>query len=133
MHKIYVKEVYSEDIGHVFNKISNHAQFLSGGGLKCQLLKEGSPHKNGNGAIRQVVSSQLTFEEEVFDFIENKHFAYIIISITPNKPIKHHKGWLDFSQINGQTHVEWYSNFEVTIPLVGGVIGWLAEGPVREQ
>ena len=127
MHKIYVTELYDENIEVVFKKISDHSRFLSGGGLTCKLLKEGSPNKNGNGAIRQVVSPQLTFEEHIFDYQLNKHFAYIITSMTPNKPIKHIKGWLDFSQDKGKVRVEWHSHFKVTIPIVGRLIGWFVK------
>lgn len=124
MQKIFVTEVYDNDIETIFKLISDHSQFLSGGGLKCSLLKEGSPDRNGNGAIREVVSSKLTFEENIFDFQDNKHFAYIITRMTPNKPFKHHRGWLDFTQENGKTRVEWHSHFDITIPIFGGIIGW---------
>ena len=47
--------------------------------------------------------------------------------MTPNKPIKHNKGWLDFTQEKGKTRVEWHSHFEVTIPIVGRIIGWFVK------
>ncbi len=123
MHKIHVTETYNEDLKIIFAKISDHAEFLSGGGIQCSLLKEGETDKNGVGAIRKVVSEKLTFEEEIIGYQENIRFSYLITSITPKKPIKHHKGWLDFKQLNGKTQVDWYSHFEVTTPIIGWLIG----------
>lgn len=123
MHKIHVTQTYNEELKIIFAKISDHESFLSGGGLKCRLLKEGISDKNGDGAIREIVSSKLTFEEKIFDYQENIRFSYLITSTNPKKPIKHHKGWLDFKQLNGKTQVDWHSHFEVTVPVIGWIIG----------
>lgn len=124
INKIHVTETFNSDLNTVFNRISDHADFLSGGGLKCQLLKSGTEEVNGNGAIRQVINPKLTFEEKIFEFQQNKHFAYVITSTKPKKPLKHHKGWLDFKQVGDAVQVDWHSHFEITVPLFGGVIGW---------
>lgn len=123
MHKIHVTETYNEDLKIIFAKISDHAEFLTGGGIQCNLIKEGKTDRNGVGAIRKVVSEKLTFEEEITGYQENIRFSYLITSITPPKPIKHNKGWLDFKQLNGKTQVDWHSHFEVTTPIVGWIIG----------
>jgi len=127
MQKIHIQAVFDNDIKTVFNAISDHANFLTGGGLRCVLVKTGEKNLNGNGAIRQVISKGLTFEEEIFDFQPNKHFAYVILSTTPKLSLRHDKGWLDFQQIDGKTQVDWHSHFEITIPIIGGLIGWFAK------
>lgn len=123
MHKIHVTETYNEELETIFAKISDHASFLSGGGVKCHLIKVGSPNKNGKGAVRKIVTEKLTFEEEITGFQENMRFSYLITSTTPKKPIKHYKGWLDFKELNGKTQVDWHSHFEVTVPIFGWFIG----------
>ncbi len=123
MHKIHVTETYNEDLKIIFAKISDHAEFLSGGGIQCTLIKEWKTDRNGVGVVRKVVSEKLTFEEEITGYQENIRFSYLITSITPQKPIKHHKGWLDFKQLNGKTQVDWHSHFEVTTPIIGWLIG----------
>jgi len=79
LQKIHVSKTYNKNLNEVFDAISDHADFLSGGGLKCTLIKPGVDDINGNGAIRKVESNSLTFEEKIFDFQKNKHFAYVII------------------------------------------------------
>ena len=61
MQKIHVQTVFDNDIETVFKAISDHASFLSGGGLRCELIKAGDIEANGNGAIRKVISKSLTF------------------------------------------------------------------------
>ncbi|MFK5894528.1 MAG: SRPBCC family protein, partial [Pseudomonadota bacterium] len=114
MQKIHVSKTYNKDLESIFNVISDHASFLTGGGLKCSLIKQGKDDINGNGAIRKVESKNLDFEEEIFDYQKNLHFAYVILSTTPKKPLFHKKGWLDFSYKDGKTQVDWHSHFKIT-------------------
>ncbi len=88
------------------------------------MIQLGEEDPNGTGAIRRVIAPKLTFEEKIVDFEVNKHFAYQIIKTIPKQPLVHEKGWLDFTEVNGQTRVDWYSNFTITTPIVGGLIGW---------
>lgn len=132
MQKIHVSRSYDKDLETIFNTISDHARFLSGGGLKCTLIKQGKDDINGNGAIRKVVSKSLTFEEEIFDYQKNLRFSYVILSTTPKKPLFHKKGWLDFSYKNGKTQVDWHSHFKITVPIIGGLIGWIVKGQMAK-
>ena len=132
MQKIHVRKTYNKELNDVFESISDHAKFLSGGGLKCTLIKQGIDDINGNGAIRQVESKNLIFEEKIFDYNKNKHFAYQIISTTPKKPLFHKKGWLDFSFHDGITTVDWHSHFKITLPIIGGLIGWIAKAQMQK-
>lgn len=127
MQKIHVSEIFTTDTITVFNAISDHENFLSGGGLKCTLIKKGMNNINGIGAIRKVISKKITFEEEIIEFEPNMRYAYKIISTIPKKPFEHKKGWLDFHNINGITHVHWHSHFTIKIPLIGGLIGWFVK------
>ncbi len=127
MHKIHVTKTYNQDIKTVFETVSDHAVFLSGGGLKCEMVKKGFENSNGDGAIRRIIAPKLTFEEKIFDFEVNKHFAYQIIKTIPKQPLIHEKGWLDFTEVDGITRVDWYSNFTITTPIVGGLIGWFVK------
>jgi hypothetical protein len=124
MQKVHVSQVYNCDLETVFNSISDHESFLSGGGLKCILLEEGKYHRNGDGAIRKVISKKLTFFESIFEYEANMRYCYLIKSTEPSYPLKHYKGWLDFTFINGKTRVDWHSHFQITIPIIGGLIGW---------
>jgi hypothetical protein len=124
MNKVHVSQIYDVDLETVFNAISDHESFLSGGGLKCILLEEGKQHRNGDGAIRKVISKKLTFIESIFEFEKNLRYSYLIQSTEPSYPLRHKKGWLDFTYKNGKTQVDWHSHFEISIPIVGSIIGW---------
>lgn len=124
IHKIHVTAIFDDSIDAVFANISNHETFLSGGGLNCKLIAKGSKDTNGDGAIRLVQSSQMSFEEKIFDFTPQQHFAYLITTTQPKMPLKHHKGWLDFTDMNGKTQVDWHSHFEITKPIIGPIMGW---------
>ncbi len=127
MFKIHVKQLYNKDCQTIFKAISDHESFLSGAGIQCELIKEGIKDRNGNGAIRRIIADKLIFEERILDYKPNQHFSYVIISLTPKQPIIHHKGWLDFSEVDGKTQVDWHSHFEITTPLVGKLIGWVVK------
>ena len=125
MQKVHVSQVYHCDLETVFNTISDHESFLSGGGLKCILLEEGKHHRNGDGAIRKVISKKLTFIESIFEYEENMRYSYLIQSTEPSYPLLHKKGWLDFTFKDGKTRVDWHSHFQMTIPVIGGIIAWI--------
>ena len=127
MHKIHITKTYSQGLDFIFKKISDHATFLSGGGLRCEMIQSGEEEPNGTGAIRRVIAPKLTFEEKIVDFEVNQHFAYQIIKTIPKQSLEHEKGWLNFTEVNGQTRVDWYSNFTITTPIVGGLIGWVVK------
>lgn len=132
MHKIHVSRTYNKDRETVFKIISDHVTFLSGGGLTCELVKQGTQNNNGDGAIRRIVMPKFTFEERIYDYKPNLHFAYQIIKTIPKQPLIHEKGWLDFTLIDGKTRVDWYSNFTITTPIVGRLVGWFVKRQMAE-
>ena len=132
INKIHVTEVYDSDLATVFKQISHHTEFLSGGGLRCQMKQLGKKEPNGDGAIREVITPKLTFEEKIFDFKVNQSFSYVIIKTTPKKPFKHHKGWIEFKQVGNQVKVDWHSHFEITVPIIGGVLGWFIKNAISK-
>jgi hypothetical protein len=119
----------------VFAAISDHAAFLSGGGLACRLLREGSPARDGVGAVREVRAGALVFVEDIVAFEPPRHFAYVIRSLRTSGgrdlPIRHERGWIDFAPDGRGTRVDWRSRFEVTIPIVGRVVAPLVASRIR--
>jgi len=125
MHKIHVSELINKDITTVFEAISDHRSFLSGGGLSCHLIKKGSPNKNGLNAVRTVRSKQYTLTEVITDFKENKSYDYLITEIKPAIAITHHNGWIECSEEQGNTRVDWHSHFTHNTPIIGYFMGWV--------
>lgn len=132
MQKVHVQVSIQRDLETVFAAISNHESFLSGGGLTCTLVQQGKTHKNGVGAIRHVQSQELTLVEHITEFENLLKLAYKIETTKPKKPLKHHKGWIDFRFSDGQTHVNWHSHFEITTPLIGWLLGFFVKKQVSK-
>ena len=127
MQKIHVTAIYTQPLEDIFAAISDHRSFLTGGGLVCHLIKHGNPNKNGVGAIRTIRSKKYTFTEEINAFEDNKSFDYLITDIKPNLALTHHAGWLEFTEENGKTRVDWHSHYSFTTPIIGHFIGWLVK------
>ena len=133
MHKVHVTASFQQSLSQVFNAITDHRSFLSGGGLTCKIIKPGTTHKNGLGAIRSVITKKNTFTEEITAFVENESYDYIITEITPSMSLKHHNGWLEFKEIKpNKTQVDWHSHFTITTPIVGHLIGWIAKKQIEK-
>ena len=127
MQKVLVKISIICELDKVFDSISDHEKFLSGGGMKCTLLKEGSVHRNGVGAIREVKTIKLTLFERITEFEPKLRYSYLIESTKPSYPLKHDKGWLDFTYSDGKTHIDWHSHFKITTPIIGPIIGFFVK------
>ncbi|MCB1583599.1 MAG: SRPBCC family protein [Marinicella sp.] len=128
MQHVHVTAEINKSLSEVFTAVADHRRFLTGGGLVCHLVKEGTPNKNGLGAIRTVRTKKYTLTEEINEFIENKSFDYQIIDIKPQAPVVHHNGWLEFTAIDkNKTKVDWQSHFTFTTPIIGHFIGWLTK------
>jgi hypothetical protein len=123
-----VKAVVDAPIERAFADVSDHEVCLSQLGTICRLTREGTPHRNGQGAVREVVWGSLTFSEEILAFDPPRRFDYVIRQLVNNKtgrsqPIKHERGWMLFHEEAGRTHIDWHSQFRVPIP----ILGWFLE------
>ncbi len=128
MQHVHVTVEINRSLPETFAAVSDHRNFLTGGGLVCHLIREGKEHRNGIGAVRTVRSKKYTFTEEINEFVINKSFDYLITDIKPKVPVIHHNGWLEFTEIDSnKTRVDWQSHFTVTTPVIGSIIGWFAK------
>jgi len=133
MHKVHVTVIYNESLTAVFDAISDHRSFLSGGGFSCNIIKPGLTSKNGLGAIRSVRTKKYTLIEEITAFVENKSYDYIIKEIRPDVSLVHHNGWLEFTEVgHNKIKVDWHSHFTITTPVIGHFIGWLVKRQVQK-
>lgn len=132
MHQVHVTAYINKPLPEVFTAVSDHRSFLTGGGLHCHLIKKGTPDKNGLGAIRTVRANKYTFTEEINAFEPNKSFDYQIIDVKPRLSLVHHNGWLEFSEENMQTRVDWHSHFTITTPIIGHLMGWFAKNKLEK-
>jgi hypothetical protein len=126
MHQVHVTIDINAPVGQVFDMISDHASFLTGGGATCRLIKEGAENRNGTGAIREVVAGSMRFEEAIVAFDAPKRYDYKIVKLTAGgkeRPLEHDRGWVTFQSVGSATRVDWYTRYRVTVPL----LGWFVE------
>ncbi len=114
-HKILVRAQFANiSTTDCFAKLSDHAGFLRLPGVRCALMKKGSPDPNGLGAIRCVRGLGLRLIEEIVEFKAPKRYRYRIQSIhwlgLP-LPIQHKLGSINLLGQGTGVQVVWESEF----------------------
>ncbi|MFT6267660.1 MAG: hypothetical protein ACJAVV_000459 [Alphaproteobacteria bacterium] len=129
MFNIIAERTINKPIGQVFELISDHANYSQFKGIdKSSLIKEGSEHKNGLGAVREVVAGAGTLHEEIVRFEppnndqeDGNKTAVLGYKVVFSKPLPydHHLGEVHLSQNDDKTDVRWLSKGTITTFLLG--------------
>ncbi len=126
MREVHVSHYFAAAPAVVFAAIADHESFLSMGGIRCRLQREGAPDRNGIGAVRDVAGNGLHFVEDITAFDAPRHFEYVIRSMTRSNggalPLRHERGWLDFTAEGDGTRVDWHSRIHGTVPVLGPLL-----------
>jgi hypothetical protein len=127
MYEVHVTATIAAPRHQVFEAVSDHERFLRGPALSCHLTREGTNHRNGLGALREVAMEGRVITEEITTWDPPRRFEYMIRRFIDRngKParFRHDGGWLDFSQSGESTRIDWHSRFEIPIP----ILGWFVE------
>jgi uncharacterized protein YndB with AHSA1/START domain len=91
---------------------------------RVTLLVEGSPERNGVGAVRRMAGPGMTLEEEVVDWNPPHWYEY---RLTRGAPIRHHHGRVALEDRGADTHVRWAVTFAPALPGTG----WLIAGALE--
>lgn len=115
---IIVRHTIPAPIDEVFARLSDHAGYIAFKGIKdARLLKRGSDHRNGLGAVRRIDLGATWFEEEITAFDPPHRMDYRILRSRP--PIEHELGSIRLEETAQGTEVTWMSRFRIRIPLIG--------------
>jgi DNA-binding response OmpR family regulator len=87
---------------------------------KAELLREGTPDRNGVGALRRLVAGPLQFTEEITVFERPARMDYMIREV--NLPLEHDGGSITLAPDGAGTQVHWISVFTMPVPVVGGAM-----------
>jgi uncharacterized protein YndB with AHSA1/START domain len=118
----------------VFDVLTDHegATALTPGPVKFTLEREGSPERNGLGAVRKISGAGPALREEVVAYEAPTHFSYSIIS---GAPVKNHRGDVVLEERSGGTFMTYRIAFDAAAPLapvlkavMRGVVGQLVKG-----
>ncbi len=126
MREIHVSHHFGAPPERVFAALADHERFLTMGGIRCRLQREGTLERNGIGAVREVEGDGLRFVEHITAFDAPRHYEYVIRTLVRSNgaalPLRHERGWLDFMIEGDGTRVDWHSRIHATIPVLGPLL-----------
>jgi hypothetical protein len=123
MPEVHVRVHIEAPVERVFDVVSDHETFLrSEGGVSATVLREGERERNGTGCLREVrVGRRVRYVEEITAWHRPTSFEYMIRETS--LPLRHAGSRLTFTPEGRGTDVEWTSRFEITVPLIGRLLG----------
>lgn len=125
MPTVRVEEIVDAPRDALFAVLTDHEGYGRFRGVQeCTLIRDGSPERNGLGAVRRVrLGGPAVLDEEIVVFEPSKVYEYRVIRARPF-PVKQTLGRVELEAIDaGRTKVTWTSTFEITVPIVGKRIG----------
>jgi uncharacterized protein YndB with AHSA1/START domain len=127
MIKIRVEYVLDRTVEDVFDAITDHENYKRFPGFdSSKLLETGKTEKNGEGALRLLVSGGVTFKERITCFERPSKMSYHCEEMKP-LPIRHERGDITMEPIDGKTRVTWISESHLEIPIIGSLLGKLMQ------
>ena len=107
----------------VFDAVSDHERFLrTEDGVSARIMRPGTPGRDGLGCLREVrVGRRARYVEEITAWQRPVGFEYQIRE--SSLPLRHAGSRLTFTPRARGTDVEWTSRFELTVPLLGRLLG----------
>jgi uncharacterized protein YndB with AHSA1/START domain len=109
----------------LFDAMADHGRYDRFRAISSsELIREGDVDRNGVGAVRRLRWKFLRFDEEITAYERPSRLDYRIIDV--NIPLHHDGGSLLFETTATGTLVKWTSTFQITVPLLGAILGPVA-------
>jgi uncharacterized protein YndB with AHSA1/START domain len=119
MRHVEVVQRFEAPPEKVWEVYTDHERWSEWAGLPgSRLVREGSPDRNGRGAVRSFAGG---VREEVVDFHPPKRMTYRVIG--SSFPLRDHFGEVDFEPDGAGTRITWRCRFDSAVPGAG----WLLE------
>ena len=120
MRRVEVDRFFAHPVERVFRRYTDHAGWSAWAGLgRVWLTREGSPDRDGVGAVR-AFSSAPGLREEVTVFEPLARMEYRVVR--GPVPMADHRGEVLFAPEGAGTRLTWRVSFRSTIPGLGWVI-----------
>jgi hypothetical protein len=129
MKRIEVRGHFACTPAAAFHALSDHESLGGLPTLRSVLVEEGSPDRNGVGAVRSIGGSGVTMLEKVTAFEPGHYYEYQIIGGT--LPLDHNGGRVEVAEADGGTDVVWTTEFGVRIPWIGVPLNVCAAAVIR--
>jgi uncharacterized protein YndB with AHSA1/START domain len=112
MRTVRVERTIEAPPEEVFEMLTDHVGYTRFRGVRrAELLREGDPDPNGEGAMRRIVAGPIRFDEEITGFDRPRRMDYVIRDM--NVPFEHEGGTISVSAKGNGAHVVWESTFRV--------------------
>jgi len=122
MYKIQVEEILKMKIEQVFERLADHANYDRFPGIRhSELLQRGKPEPNGVGARRKIKAGPIIFEEDIVGYDPPNLLEYRVVKSSPIH-IDHKLGLITLKKQGDRTKVNWVSEFEIPLPIIGRMI-----------
>lgn len=120
MKRIVLTESIAAPIDEVWAAITDHESMADWSPLRrVELAREGSPQRNGLGAVRHMVAVGPVIVEEVTEWSPPNRYKY---RLRAGAPIRDHLGTVELRQSGARTNVTWTIQFRPIVPGSGWVI-----------
>lgn len=120
MKRLELTQVIGAPIEVVWGRIADHEGMVEWSALKRVVLKpEGSPDRNGLGAMRHMMGAGPTVVEEVIEWSPPNEYVYVLRG---GAPIRDHRGCVQLSRQGDGTLVRWSIQFRPIVPGTGWAI-----------
>ena len=125
MRRIDLTRTLEAPAAGIFAVLADHERYTRFRGIsRARLAQEGSPERNGLGAVRALAAGPIWFDEEITAYEPPLRLGYLIRAT--NLPLEHHGGVITLEPAGERTIAHWVSEFTSTgfLPgLSGAVIG----------
>jgi uncharacterized protein YndB with AHSA1/START domain len=120
MRRVQAERIIDAPPADVFARYTDHAAWSEWAGLgEVSLTKEGSPSRNGVGAVRAFRSAP-GLREEVLSFDPPRSMTYRVAH--GGFPLKDHRGEVLFEAHPRGTRIVWSAEFDSRVPLTAGAL-----------
>ena len=121
MKTVTVTRTINAPIEKVFDLLADHGNYRKNFGVKgSKLIKEGTPDRNGLGAVRWIDAGIMQFEEKITAYERPRRFDYLIVKCSA--PLEHEGGSVRLESVGNATKVTWTSVMRMKVPVIGGLL-----------
>lgn len=122
MVKVRVEYVLDKPIEEVFDALTDYANHKRFSGFDdSRLLEAGDEERNGEGELRLLVAGRVRFKERITRFERPSRMDYRIEELSP-LPLRHDRGEITLTPVDGKTSVVWIPEGQLKIPLLGSLL-----------
>ena len=121
MRRIDLTRTLDAPAAGIFEVLADHERYTRFRGItRARLEVEGSPDRNGHGALRALASGPIWFDEEITAYEPPVRLDYLIRAT--NLPLEHQGGSITLAPEGERTTAHWTSEFTSTgfLPGVSG-------------